>query len=117
MTDNRKAFLVHAFADTPDALIAALRAARHASEDLRGEAQVQVVVQGGAVHGLTSGSPHEDDVRTTITGSGVEVVACENRMRRIGVTLDKLLPEVGTVPAAAAHLTRRQWDGAAYVRV
>lgn len=117
MTNSRKVLLIHAFADTPDALIAALRVARHASEDLRDEAQVQVVVQGGAVHGLTSGSPHEDDVRTTIAGSGVEVVACENSMRRIGVPLDQLLPEVGTVPAAATHLARRQWNGDAYVRV
>lgn len=32
-------------------------------------------------------------------------------------TPDQLLPEVGTVPAAATHLARRQWNGDAYVRV
>jgi intracellular sulfur oxidation DsrE/DsrF family protein len=117
MSEHRHELVIHAFAETPDVLTAALRVARHSVEGLGSDTTVQVVVQGGAVHGLTAGSAYQDDLLTTIAGSRVDVIACENSMERTGVDRSELLSDVGTVPAAVTYLTQRQWAGAAYVRI
>ncbi|MCE0459497.1 DsrE family protein [Curtobacterium flaccumfaciens] len=109
--------VLHAFAEDPDVLTAALRVARHSFQGLGLDVSVQVVVQGGAVRGLVANSAYQDDLLTTIAGSGVDVLACSNSMERIGVGAEALLPDVGTVPAAVTYLTQQQWAGAAYVRI
>jgi hypothetical protein len=59
ITDTQKLLLVHAFVDSPDAFIAALRVAPHVFKGIRDEAQIPVIVQVVAIHGLTPGSTHE----------------------------------------------------------
>lgn len=115
--EHRHVLVLHAFAEDAQVLTAALRVARHSVQGLGPDTSVQVVVQGGAVRGLTTGSEREDDLLTTIAGSGVRVLACENSMERVGIPADALLPDVGTVPAAVIYLTQQQWAGAAYVRI
>jgi intracellular sulfur oxidation DsrE/DsrF family protein len=115
VTDNE--LVIHAFSETPEVLTAALRVARHSVDGLGTTATVRIVVQGGAVHGLAVGAAQEDDLLATISGSGVEVLACENSMSRTGMDPSTLLPQVHTVPAAVTYLTQRQWAGAAYVRI
>lgn len=111
--------VLHAFAEDPDVLTAALRMARHSFQGLGLDVSVQVVVQGGAVRGLVANSAYQDDLLTTIAGSGVDVLACSNSMERVGVGVgaETLLPDVGTVPAAVTYLAQQQWAGAAYVRL
>ncbi len=109
--------MIHAFSEAPDALTAALRAARHAVEALDADVTVQVVVQGGAVRGLTTGTGFVQDVTTALAGAGVEVVACANSMQRARVERGDLLRGVGTVPSAVGHIAEQQWGGAAYVRI
>jgi len=109
--------VLHAFAEDPDVLTAALRMARHSVQGLGLDVSVQVVVQGGAVRGLVANSAYQDDLLTTIAGSGVDVLACSNSMERVGVGAETLLPDVGTVPAAVTYLAQQQWAGAAYVRL
>lgn len=53
----------------------------------------------------------------TCSEQGVTVLACENSLARFGLEPHQLYEGVGTVPAAAAHLARRQFAGWAYVRV
>lgn len=115
--DHRHQLVIHAFAENPDVLTAALRVARHSVQGLGPDTSVQVVVQGGAVRGLITDSAHQDDLLTTIAGSGVDILACANSMERVGVAAEALLSDVGTVPAAVTYLTQQQWAGAAYVRI
>ncbi|KSU70069.1 hypothetical protein AS031_18555 [Pseudarthrobacter enclensis] len=80
------------------------------------EAGIEVVVQGPGVKLLTKNSPATE----AITNAGqlhVDILACGNSMRSAGMEDKDLAPGVGTVPAAIAHLTRRQWDGWAYARL
>ncbi|WP_066517455.1 DsrE family protein [Curtobacterium ammoniigenes] len=116
MTADRT-LLIHAFAETPEVLTAALRVARHSVERLGPTAEVQVVVQGGAVRGLTVDSAFADEVSATVTEHHVRILACENSMQRVGVLAEALLDQVGTVPAAATYMAEQQWAGAAYVRI
>ena len=45
------------------------------------------------------------------------ILTCGNSMRSAGMEDKDLAPGVGAVPAAIAHLARRQWDGWAYARL
>lgn len=117
LMEHRHQLLIHAFAEEPGVLTAALRVARRAVQSLGSDTSVQVIVQGGAVRGLVTDSAHLDDLLTTIAGSGVDVLACAHSMERVGVAAEALLPDVGTVPAAVTYLTQQQWAGAAYVRI
>lgn len=51
-----------------------------------------------------------------MAGAGVELLACENTMRRLKVTREDLLPFVKTVDSGTAELIRRQEQGWAYVK-
>jgi intracellular sulfur oxidation DsrE/DsrF family protein len=93
-----------------------LRSAANARAALGLEAGIEVVVQGPGVKLLTKNSPATE----AITNAGqlhVDILACGNSMRSAGMEDKDLAPGVGTVPAAIAHLTRRQWDGWAYARL
>ncbi len=117
MTTAGRVLLIHAYSDAPDVLTAALRVARNAVAGLGDGATVQVVVQGGAVRGLTADTALEQDLLSMMQEGSVDVIACRNSMRSAGIEPDRLLAGVGTVPAAVSHLAELQWAGAAYVRL
>jgi intracellular sulfur oxidation DsrE/DsrF family protein len=97
-------------------LAAALRSAAHAVEALGRGAAVEVIVQGPGVKDLTHGT----GLTAALEGllhDGVKIIACENSMRGAGVPAEQLATGIGTVPAAVAHLARRQWQGWAYIRL
>jgi uncharacterized protein len=99
-----------------DALAGILRSAANARAALGQEADIEVVVQGPGVTLLATNSL----VTEAITNAGqlqVDILACSNSMRSAGMEDKDLTPGVGTVPAAIAHLARRQWDGWAYARL
>ncbi|MFZ7089376.1 hypothetical protein [Curtobacterium sp. RRHDQ10] len=109
--------VLHAFAPTAEALDAALRVARNAVQALESGTTVRLVVQGGAVAGLTTDGGHVEDVLTTMRFSDVEVFACGNSLE--GADIDPLLLLDGVVvtPSAVAFIVDQQWQGAAYVRL
>ena len=99
-----------------DALAGVLRRAANARAALGQGAGIEVVVQGSGVKLLTRNSPAIE----AITNAGqldVGILACGNSMRSAGMEDEDLAPGVCTVPAAIAHLARRQWDGWAYARL
>ncbi len=99
----------------PD-LATALKVAVNALTELP-EAEVEIVVQGPAVTQLVA--PAKDSARIAeLTGTRkVAISACANSLRSAGVDASRLAGGVHIVPAAIAHLARRQSDGAAYVRI
>ncbi|WP_235501578.1 MULTISPECIES: DsrE family protein [Micrococcaceae] len=99
-----------------EALTVILRSAANARAALGQGAHIEVVVQGPGVKLLTTNTPAAE----AMTNAGqlhVDILACGNSMRSAGMEDKDLAPGVGTVPAAIAHLARRQWDGWAYVRL
>ena len=77
--------------------------------------EMEIVVYGPAIDMLKRGSPVADRVASAI-GSGVRIVACENTMTPLNLTLDDLLPKVGVVTAGVVELMQKQQQGWAYVR-
>lgn len=116
-TDQERLLLIHAYGDeNSEALSTALRVARNSTERLGPHVAIQIVVQGPAVKLLTAGTIYEDDLATVKNHPAIRILACENSMASAAVERGQLLPAIGTVPSAVAHLAERQWDGAAYVR-
>ncbi|MEW4569556.1 DsrE family protein [Tautonia sp. JC769] len=80
-------------------------------------AQVVVVCHSGGINVVESSRTDHADAITSLIDRGVRFVACENTMRRNGITRDDLVPGVGTVPSGAVEVVRRQqYDGFAYFR-
>lgn len=99
-----------------EALAGILRSAANARAALKSGAAIEVVVQGSGVRLLTAESP-VSEVISHARQLEVEVLACGNSMRSVGLEAENFAPGVGTVPAAVAHLAERQWQGWAYVRL
>lgn len=75
-----------------------------------------VVANGDGVAHLLGDAPTADSVRELLE-AGVDVCACGNTIRkREGIDEDDLIEGVTVVSSGMGELTRRQADGAAYVR-
>lgn len=93
----------------------AVRNLRNARIDLP-EAAVCLVAHGPGLRLVTGETGFAESV-DELVGDGVEVLACRNTMRRLGIADDALRPGVGTVPAGIGEIVRRQSEGWAYVRI
>lgn len=115
--EGARGLLIHAAGQIGhDALTGILRSAANARAALGTAAAIEVVVQGPGVQLLAKGSALNeavDDARQL----GVQLLACGNSLRSAGLEGSDLTAGVQTVPAAIAHLARRQWDGWAYARL
>ncbi|WP_169974625.1 DsrE family protein [Tautonia rosea] len=81
------------------------------------EAQVVVVCHSGGINVVEAVRTDHAEAITSLIDRGVTIVACENTMKRNGITKDDLVPGVGTVPSGAVEVVRRQqFDGFAYFR-
>lgn len=80
------------------------------------DVEAAVVANGDGVAHLLVDAPTADSVRELLE-AGVDVCACGNTIReREAVDEDGLVDGVAVVSSGMAELTRRQADGAAYVR-
>ncbi|WP_255771665.1 DsrE family protein [Pseudarthrobacter sulfonivorans] len=112
-----RGLLIHAAGPLePDALAGILRSAANARAALGVAAAIEVVVQGPGVRLLAAGSAL-DEALGDARQLGVHLLACGNSLRSAGLEDNDLAPGIGTVPAAIAHLARRQWEGWAYARL
>lgn len=96
----------------PD-LAAGMRIARNARSELP-EARIELVVQGPIVTQLIGDA---SDATGLAAEEGMTVTACRNSLRSAGIDEASLAAGVTVVPAAVAHLTLRQLNSAAYVRI
>ncbi|MBE0010995.1 MULTISPECIES: DsrE family protein [unclassified Arthrobacter] len=94
----------------PD-LAAAIRVARNAAAELP-DVAVEILVQGPSVNQLIATEAIAD-----ISGSSISVYACGNSLHSAKIDPSTLASEVKVTPAAVAHIARRQFNGAAYMRL
>lgn len=114
---SRRALLIHGTGPNVEAWLPhLLRTALNARNSLGGEATVTVVVQGPGVTALAADGSAAAEVASTVE-DGVGVIACGNSLAAAGLAPEALLPGVTVVPAAISYLARKQWEGAAYVRI
>lgn len=114
---NGKGLLIHAASPLEqDALAGILRSATNARAALHPGTAIEVVVQGPGVKLLAAGSPASEAINDA-RQLHVRILACGNSMRSAGLEESALIPGIGIVPAAIAHLAQRQWDGWSYARL
>ncbi|MCY0905820.1 DsrE family protein [Arthrobacter sp. H14-L1] len=115
--DASRGVVVHCVGPAESAgLIGALRSAANAVAALAPGVPVEVVVQGPGVGLLAIESTLGESISEAL-GQGIRVLACGNSLRSVDLAPGQLLPGVGSVPAAIAHLATRQWEGWAYIRL
>lgn len=80
-------------------------------------ARVVVVCHSGGINVVEAVRTDHAEAIALLIDRGVTFVACENTMKRNGITKDDLISGVGTVPSGAVEVVRRQqFDGFAYFR-
>lgn len=77
---------------------------------------MRVVVNGGAVRFLLSGSPEADRIETMVD-AGVRVAACSSSLARLGYDPADLTDGVATVPSGVAAVASAQNRGETYLKL
>lgn len=114
---SRRALLIHGTGPNVEAwFLQLLRTAQNARNSLDSDTDVTVVVQGPGVAALATDGTAAANVAATLD-AGIGVIACGNSLAAAGLPSEALLPGVTVVPAAISYLARKQWEGAAYVRI
>ncbi|MET3721787.1 MULTISPECIES: hypothetical protein [unclassified Arthrobacter] len=115
--DASRGLLVHCAGPAESAgLAGALRSAANAVAALAPGVPIEVVVQGPGVGLLARGSTLGESISEAL-GQGIRVLACGNSLRSVELAPGQLLPGVGSVSAAIAHIATRQWESWAYIRL
>lgn len=114
---RRQGLLIHSAGPLEQhALAGILRSASNARAALGPGTGIEVVVQGPGVKLLATTASAAEAVNSA-RQLDVSILACGNSMRSAGLKDKELAPGIDIVPAAIAHLARRQWDGWAYARL
>lgn len=104
--------LLHVYGDQKDGILAALRVAHNAQRDLSPTPLIEIVVQGPAVRYLTEiPALAPDGLRS------IRVLACSNSLASEDLAPSDVVSPAEAVSSAVGHLTRRQFEGWAYVRL
>ena len=93
----------------------ALRNARNLFDDLPGEVEVALVLNGDAVEAATPASPHAPFMREQMA-RGLAVLACGRSLRKHGLEGAPLVEGVVVVPGGVTEAVRLQAGGYAYLR-
>lgn len=108
--------VMHAHGERGDAVLAALRSARNVRAEMA-NVPLEIVVQGGAVASVVTADGVYADALQAIAEVPVAVALCHNSLVGAGLDDSDVPTGLVVVPAAAAHLAQRQWQGWAYVRL
>ena len=100
---------------SPEQWEALLNIVENVRKALGANTQVEVVAHGKGLGILLKESIVKDRLEK-IAGAGVVFAACENTMKKKGVTKDQLLPAATTVDSGVAEVVRKQTAGWAYVK-
>lgn len=76
---------------------------------------VEIVVYGPGIGMLKADSVSGNRVNDAIK-DGVKIVACENTMTNMRLTVADMLPTIGYVPGGVIELMQKQKEGYAYIR-
>jgi len=93
----------------------ALNNVRNLLDDLPGEIEVVLLMNGDAVEALAPSSAHAGSVRGLLA-RGVRIVACARSLRNHGLDPGALVEGVVAVPGGVTEVVRLEGDGFAYLR-
>lgn len=108
--------LFHLSAGDPDEWRHALQSVETLLADEETDAEPTVVVTGNAAYAVLGSAPIAETVRELLT-EGAGIVACSNALGKRGINPENLVAGVDIADSGVGELTRRQANGAAYVKV
>ncbi len=82
-----------------------------------GSTNIEVVTHGGSVEMLRKTNAGLAERLQHLANIGVVFAACNNTMRRSGLTRDDMFPFVTVVDSGVAEVVRKQEEGWSYVKV
>lgn len=113
---SSRCVLLHAQGELRDVVQTALRAAYNVRTVLA-DAALEIVIQGGAAGLVVADEAVSAEVLRAMREVRADVTLCHNSLMNLGLGQAKAPAGVLVVPAALAHLSQRQWQGWAYVRL
>ena len=81
---------------------------KHLQEHWPGKVKIEVVVHGKALTFLVKGKTHLASEIMHLASATVQFMACENTMKKYGVTSDMLLDGINTVPSGVSEIILKQ---------
>lgn len=90
-----------------------LRNVRNLGAEL-GDVAIRIIAHGNGIEFATARTAASSGVQAVLD-AGVEVLACQNTLRRKEIAQSEVLPGVQLVRAGLAELVRLQHDGWAYI--
>jgi len=94
----------------------ALNNAQNVQEALGKEnGEIEIVTNGGGIGMLKLDSEVGNRVQEALK-NGTKILACENTMKRLKLTKDDMLPNIGYTPSGVVEVVQRQQGGWSYVR-
>lgn len=79
------------------------------------EANLKVLVNGEGIKGLLRDS-HEERRINDLIGFDVEFYACENSIKALKITEDKLIKGINKTPSGVVFLADKQREGYSYIK-
>lgn len=83
---------------------------------LQGQVQIDIVVHGKALDLLVKDHTHLAKEVLSMENEMTHFKACENTMRKHGITKEMLLDKIGTVPSGVVEVILKQEAGWSYLR-
>lgn len=83
---------------------------------LQGQVQIDIVVHGKALDLLVKDHTHLAKEVLSMENEMTHFKACENTMRKHGITKEMLLDKIGTVPSGVVEVILKQESGWSYLR-
>lgn len=83
---------------------------------LQGQVEINIVVHGKALDLLVKDHTHLAKEVLSMENEMTHFKACENTMRKHGITKEMLLDKIGTVPSGVVEVILKQESGWSYLR-
>lgn len=77
--------------------------------------EIEVVVHGPGAAFLKNSSKFKTEI-ARFSNSGIKFLICRNTLKEKKINENELLPQVRIIPAALAHIIKRQAEGWSYIK-
>ncbi|MCY0873365.1 MAG: DsrE family protein [Acidianus infernus] len=92
----------------------AIRSVINLYNDLKGDAEIEVVFHQSAIKALVKGNSNEDYVKKLLS-SGINVVGCMNSINALNLNVESLIKGISIVQAGVGEIVRKQAEGWIYL--
>lgn len=83
------------------------------------DANIEIVIHGEPLKRLTVNEAEKLEILKELqdlSNQGVDIMACNNTMNKMGLTKDDMCPFVKIVPAGVIEIVKKQQEGYSYIK-